>query len=203
MNTTPLATTLALGSLILGMAAAALFVYVGVSRWRKKEAARQVADDDARSSRRTQSAAETPSLESSGSSPSRRKKPHQYSLFVIFNQPGPDTDERLTHWLRDKNATFDPLTHVFHIDGEQPSSPITVANAFPPGEMPDLLRGETHAPIRGISLLVKPPLRRRRNQQMIVYVDLAKEMRELFDGEMLDSERAPATDDTYEAIING
>lgn len=67
--------------------------------------------------------------------------------------------------------------------------------------MPDLLRDETHDPIKGISLLVKPPLRKRRNQQMHVYVALAKEMQTLFTGDMLDADREPATDITFERII--
>lgn len=196
METSPLATTLALGSLLLGLTAAALFFYIALSRRRKHTASRATA------ARSRSTAPPPPSPMASGSS-ARKAKPKQYSLFVIFNQPSTETDKNLTRWLQDKSAVYDPLSHVFHIAGEQPSSPITVANAFPPGEMPDLMRGEGQSPIKGISLLVKPPLRRRRNQQMIAYVELAKEMRELFDGDMLDSERAPATEETYADIING
>ena len=200
MDTSPLATTLALGSLLLGLAAAALFFYIAFSRRRKNAASRAAADT---APVKPGTAAQPPSAPTASGSPTRKTKPRQYSLFVIFDQPSAETDERLTRWLQEKSAAYDPLSHVFHIAGEQPSSPITVANAFPPGEMPDLMRGEGHTPIKGISLLVKPTLRRRRNQQMIVYVELAKEMRELFDGDMLDSERAPATEETYAEIING
>ena len=125
----------------------------------------------------------------------------QHSLFVIFAHPDEATDQRLTEWLEDKQARFDPIKKVFHVDGVQPSNPITIANAFPPGEMPDLLRGEVHQPIRGISLLVKPPLHKRRNKQMIAYVDIAKEIGELFEGDMLDANREPASDETYARII--
>ena len=131
----------------------------------------------------------------------RTGKVKQHSLFVIFNQPDVTTDERLTEWLRGKGAHYDAIKKVFLIDGQQASNPITVANAFPPGEMPDLLRGETHEPIRGVSLLVKPPLHKRRNQQMHVYVELAKEMNETFSGDMLDADREPATEATYAQII--
>lgn len=199
MDTSPLATTLALGSLLLGLVAAALFLYIAFNRRRKHTASRAAADTAPERPR----SANPPPSPTAGNAPARKTKPRQHSLFVIFDQPSAETDARLTRWLQEKSAAYDPLTHVFHIDGEQPSSPITVANAFPPGEMPDLLRGASHTPIKGISLLVKPPLRRRRNQQMIVYVELAKEIRELFDGDMLDSERAPATEETYAEIING
>ncbi|GEN26544.1 hypothetical protein HVA01_01900 [Halovibrio variabilis] len=196
METTPLATLLAFGSIVLALVAVALFVYV--MRQRRSRPA-----DTATIERATQQAASSPPPEETSSTPSAKRtgKVVQHSLFVIFSHPDKQTDQRLADWLREKNATFDPIKKVFHIDGEQPSNPITVANAFPPGEMPDLLHDETHAPIKGISLLVKPPLRKRRNQQMHVYVALAKEMQTLFTGDMLDADREPATDTTFERII--
>ncbi|MCL7929222.1 hypothetical protein [Halomonas llamarensis] len=47
--------------------------------------------------------------------------------------------------------------------------------------------------------LVKPPLRKRRNQQMVVYVELAKEMGDIFEDDMLDGD--PASEETYAHII--
>lgn len=193
METTPLATLLAFGSIILALIAVALFVYL-----MRQRRSRSVDTDT--TERDTQQTASSPP--SGATAPAKRTgKVVQHSLFVIFSHPDEQTDQRLADWLREKNATFDPIKKVFHIAGEQPSNPITVANAFPPGEMPDLLRDETHAPIKGISLLVKPPLRKRRNQQMHVYVALAKEMQALFTGDMLDADREPATDTTFERII--
>lgn len=193
METTPLATLLAFGSIVLALIAVALFVYL--MRQRRSRSA-----DTATTEHDTQQAASSPPP--GATAPAKRTgKVVQHSLFVIFSHPDEQTDQRLADWLREKNATFDPIKKVFHIAGEQPSNPITVANAFPPGEMPDLLRDETHAPIKGISLLVKPPLRKRRNQQMHVYVALAKEMQALFTGDMLDADREPATDTTFERII--
>lgn len=195
METTPLATLLAFGSISLALIAVALFVYVMRQRRSRSADAAKIESDT------QQTASSPPPSTSSTVSAKRTGKVVQHSLFVIFSHPDEKTDQRLADWLREKNATFDPIKKVFHIAGEQPSNPITIANAFPPGEMPDLLRDETHAPIRGISLLVKPPLHKRRNQQMHVYVALAKEMQALFTGDMLDADREPATDTTFERII--
>ena len=197
MDYTSLAIVLASLSLLLGVIAAFIFVYIIMPKRRRAKA--KAATPPTPPVTKTSSTPAPPTEAPSASKTSSKTK--QHALFVIFAHPDMTTDERLTEWLRGKSAHYDALKKVFLIDGQQPSNPITVANAFPPGEMPDLLRGETHQPIQGISLLVKPPLRKRRNQQMHVYVELAKEMQALFSGEMLDAEREPATDVTYQRII--
>ena len=189
---------LAFASLVLGAMATAIFIYVVVP-WRRR---RRAAKAEAAAPKPLQTNNPDRDQEPEPpASPKKTKNVKQHSLFVIFDQPNEDSDQRLTHWLREKGAHYDALKKIFLIDGQQPSNPVTVANAFPPGEMPDLLRGESHDPIRGISLLVKPPLRKRRNQQMHVYVELAKEMQTVFSGKMLNAEREPATDSTFEEII--
>lgn len=196
MDTTSLPVLLAFASLLLGVLAVVIFAYVVVPKRRRAKAKAEAAEAPAPVVAPTPPPAEEPPA------PAKRTgKVKQHSLFVIFNQPDVTTDERLTEWLRGKGAHYDAIKKVFLIDGQQASNPITVANAFPPGEMPDLLRGETHEPIRGVSLLVKPPLHKRRNQQMHVYVELAKEMNETFSGDMLDADREPATEATYAQII--
>jgi len=197
-----LVTVLAISSFLIGLAAVALLIYMVTHRHAsKKKGKEQTPSSRPSPSAQSRSPSRTPAPETHDDAKKPATKGSQHSLFVIFSQPSEATDQRLTDWLNDKKASFDPIKKVFHIDGVQPSSPITVANAFPPGEMPDLLRGEVHQPIRGISLLVKPPLRKRRNQQMIAYVDIAKEINALFDGNMLDADRAPASEATYARII--
>nr|WP_298055218.1 cell division protein ZipA C-terminal FtsZ-binding domain-containing protein [uncultured Halomonas sp.] len=199
MDYTSLAIVLASLSLLLGVIAAFIFVYIIMPKRRRAKA--KAATPPTPPVTKTSSTPAPPTEAPNASASKTSSKTKQHALFVIFAHPDMTTDERLTEWLRGKSAHYDALKKVFLIDGQQPSNPITVANAFPPGEMPDLLRGETHKPIQGISLLVKPPLRKRRNQQMHVYVELAKEMQALFSGEMLDAEREPATDVTYQRII--
>lgn len=179
MDMTSLPVLLAFASLLLGVVAALIFIYVVMPK-RRRAREKAVEPTPAVAKDTTPPPAEEPPPPST----KRTGKVKQHSLFVIFNQPDASTDARLTEWLREKGAHYDAIKKVFLIDGQQPSNPVTVANAFPPGEMPDLLRGETHEPIRGVSLLVKPPLHKRRNQQMHVYVELAKEMNETFSGDM-------------------
>ncbi|XUO82904.1 cell division protein ZipA C-terminal FtsZ-binding domain-containing protein [Halomonas sp. KM007] len=196
MDMTSLPVLLAFASLLLGVVAALIFIYVVMPK-RRRAREKAVEPTPAVAKDTTPPPAEEPPPPST----KRTGKVKQHSLFVIFNQPDASTDARLTEWLREKGAHYDAIKKVFLIDGQQPSNPVTVANAFPPGEMPDLLRGETHEPIRGVSLLVKPPLHKRRNQQMHVYVELAKEMNETFSGDMLDADREPASESTYAQII--
>ncbi len=196
MDMTSLPVLLAFASLLLGVVAALIFIYVVMPK-RRRAREKAVEPTPAVAKDTTPPPAEEPPPPST----KRTGKVKQHSLFVIFNQPDASTDARLTEWLREKGAHYDAIKKVFLIDGQQPSNPVTVANAFPPGEMPDLLRGETHEPIRGVSLLVKPPLHKRRNQQMHVYVELAKEMNETFSGKMLDADREPASESTYAQII--
>ena len=127
---------------------------------------------------------------------------HALSAPETFRKKAPfcDGNQQLTDWLRQVEAIYDPVTKVYHVPGKQPSNPVTIANAFLPGEMPDLYRDSNHE-VKGISLLVKPPLHKRRNQQMIVFVDLAKQAAEVFQGKLLNAEREPATDATYQRII--
>ena len=190
---------LAACSVLLGLAAVAVLIVMATrGSGDKDEQHSQDALDKQVTQPRAAGSQPEAETDDSDKTPARNK---QHSLFVIFSHPDEATDQRLAKWLEDKQARFDPIKKVFHIDGVQPSNPITIANAFPPGEMPDLLRGEVHQPIRGISLLVKPPLHKRRNKQMIAYVDIAKEIGELFDGDMLDANRKPASDETYTKII--
>ncbi|WP_016915210.1 cell division protein ZipA C-terminal FtsZ-binding domain-containing protein [Vreelandella stevensii] len=197
MDMTSLSVLLAFASLLLGVVAALIFIYVVMPK-RRRAREKAVEPSPAVAKDTTPPPAEEPPPPPSTK---RTGKVKQHSLFVIFHQPDASTDARLTEWLREKGAHYHAIKKVFLIDGQQPSNPITVANAFPPGDMPDLLRGETHEPIRGVSLLVKPPLHKRRNQQMHVYVELAKEMNETFSGDMLDADREPASESTYAQII--
>lgn len=198
MDRTTAIILLAFASLVLGAMATAIFIYIIVP-WRRRRRAEKAEAANPRPVHTANSGKEQEPEPPVSSKKTKNVK--QHSLFVIFDQPSEDSDERLTQWLREKDAHYDALKKIFLIDGQQPSNPVTIANAFPPGEMPDLLRGETHEPIKGISLLVKPPLRKRRNQQMHVYVELAKEMQTVFSGKMLNDERELATDSTFERII--
>ncbi len=196
MDRTTTIILLAFVSLVLAALATVIFIYIIVPWRRRRRAAKEAAANPA--PLQNQSPTEQPEP----TPPTKRNSSiKQHSLFIIFDQPSDRSDEQLTEWLREKGAHYDSLKKIFLIDGQQPSNPITITNAFPPGEMPDLLRGETHTPIKGISLLVKPPLHKRRNQQMYVYVELAKELQAHFSSTMLNAEREPTNDDTFERII--
>jgi FtsZ-interacting cell division protein ZipA len=198
MENTSSVTLLAGGSLLLGLGAAALFFYFMLSQRRKRSA--KASASVVESKQAATAPPPEPASEPPVSADTSKTTFKQHSLFVVFANPSPEITQQLADWLRQVEAKYDPLTKVYHVPGKQPSSPVTIANAFLPGEMPDLYRDSNHE-VKGISLLVKPPLRKRRNQQMIVFVDLAKQAAEIFQGELLDAQRKPATDATFQRII--
>ncbi|MBT2786248.1 MULTISPECIES: cell division protein ZipA C-terminal FtsZ-binding domain-containing protein [unclassified Halomonas] len=197
MDRTTAIILLAFASLVLGAMATAIFIYVIVPWRRRRRAAKEKAANPASTQ------ANSPPEPSETSTPAKRtNNVKQHSLFIIFDQPSERSDEQLTEWLREKDAHYEPLRKVFLINGQQPANPITIANAFLPGELPDLFRDESGSEIiKGISLIVKPPLRKRRNQQMIVFVEIAKEAATLFNANVLDTDHQTATEETYAQII--
>ncbi|MBZ5488417.1 hypothetical protein HW452_12875 [Halomonas aquamarina] len=198
MDRTTAILLLALISLIFGGIAAAIFIYVIVP-WRRRRARNRAAKLAARSS--TESVAEPP-IDDTPAPTKPAAKVSQHSLFIIFAEPGPGAEQTLTRWLEQIDAHYDPLKKVFLVPGQQPANPITIANAFLPGELPDLFRGERlEDDIKGVSLIVKPPLRKRRNQQMIAFVALAKEAATLFNADVLDTQHQSASEETYTQII--
>ena len=138
----------------------------------------------------------------SGMASKRQPVSKAHSLFVIFPTPDAVQKQAVIEWLRTLEARYDHRLEVYAVAGKQPANPVKIANAFLPGTLPDLLAGQgsDDFELRGLSLLVKPPLRRRRNQQMHVFVGLAREL-EAMGGEVLDGNREPATDETYATII--
>ncbi|MBE0462107.1 MAG: cell division protein ZipA C-terminal FtsZ-binding domain-containing protein [Halomonadaceae bacterium] len=200
MENTSLATLLALGSMLLGCVALALFVFIvrPIRQRKKAQAALKKQSQEKVAVSDVPEPAPAPA-------PVHAKpaaKVSQHSLFIIFAEPGQATEQTLTQWLKQINADYDPLKKIFLVAGQQPANPITIANAFLPGELPDLFRDESaDDAIKGISLIVKPPLRKRRNQQMIAYVAIAKEAAALFNADVLDTQHQSATEETYQQII--
>ena len=198
MENTSLATLLALGSMLLGCVALALFVFI-VRPIRQRKTA-QAALKKQSQEKATVSDAPEPAPAPAHAKPAA--KVSQHSLFIIFAEAGQATEQTLTQWLKQINADYDPLKKVFLVAGQQPANPITIANAFLPGELPDLFRDESaDDAIKGISLIVKPPLHKRRNQQMIAFVAIAKEAAALFNADVLDTQHQSATEETYQQII--
>lgn len=197
MDRTTTIILLAFVSLVLGALAAAIFIYVIVPWQRVRRAAKEKAASSAPD--QADRPLEQPEPTTSAKRASNVK---QHSLFIIFDQPSEHSDERLTEWLRKKGAHYESLKKVFLINGQQPANPITIANAFLPGELPDLFRDERGSEmIKGISLIVRPSLHKRRNQQVIVFVELAKEAAALFNAKVLDTDHQAATEKTYAQII--
>ncbi|WP_302139193.1 cell division protein ZipA C-terminal FtsZ-binding domain-containing protein [Halomonas alkalicola] len=189
-------------ALLGSLAAAGLALYLAVAFLRPQRAARSAEPDVKPRPEPTNESTQDSAPSRDGGGPRRAQAVTAHSLFVIFPEPTSETQADVVAWLRKVEARYDSVFEVFNVAGEQPANPIKVANAFPPGTLPDLLvgQGSDGFQLRGLSLLVKPPLRRSRNQQMHVFVALAREL-EALGGEVLDADRQPATEQTYERIL--
>ncbi|WP_394426800.1 hypothetical protein [Vreelandella stevensii] len=203
MDRTTTIILLSFASLLLGALATCIFIYVIVPwRRRRRAKAHAKAAQATASTMAPEPSEPEPEPEPEAPAPSKRSSSvKQHSLFIIFDDPSAANDELLSNWLREKNAQYDALKKVFLVSGEQPANPITIANAFLPGELPDLFRdGNNGENIKGISLIVKPPLRKRRNQQMHVFVGLAKEASTIFSANVLNTDHEVATEATFSQI---
>lgn len=187
-------------ALLGSLAAAGLALYLSIVFLKPGRAARSGEPDVKPRPEPTNESNQDPVLSRSGGGPRRVQTVTAHSLFVIFPEPTAETQAALVAWLGKVEARYDHVFEVFNVAGQQPANPVKVANAFPPGTLPDLLAGEGVSPLRGISLLVKPPLRASRNQQMHVFVALARQL-EALGGQVLDADRQPATEATYAVIL--
>ena len=127
MDMTSLSVLLAFASLLLGVVAALIFIYVVMPK-RRRAREKAVEPNPAVAKDTTPPPAEEPPPPPSTK---RTGKVKQHSLFVIFNQPDASTDARLTEWLREKGAHYDAIKKVFLIDGQQPSEKTSLRRLSP------------------------------------------------------------------------
>lgn len=128
-----------------------------------------------------------------------------YSLFVIFDQPGPALNQKIYALLQTWEARYDASLQLYIASGVTPQNPIRIANAYPPGIMPaeEVFLEEANL-VGGISLIVEKPKRKRGfdKVQLGKLVELSEEFATL-GGSILDEERQPASRKTFKNITGG
>jgi hypothetical protein len=132
-----------------------------------------------------------------------KKKPviekSQRYLFVMFDEPGPETNRALGELLKRTNAFFEADVGVYHLPRGPEGYPLTVANAFSPGTLPPLHKSGEHEPVKGISVLIKFLHAKRiahRPETLINFVHAAAAL----GGHVLDFDRKPVTEETFELL---
>ncbi|MEA1050056.1 cell division protein ZipA C-terminal FtsZ-binding domain-containing protein [Lamprobacter modestohalophilus] len=197
MNNSSLAILLAAAALILGLGALAIF-YLSILR-QKDESDATETETDAPPERAA--SAESDPAQSRGRGKKKLADKTQRYLFVVFDEPGPETNRALGQLLKETKAFYEAALGIYHIPPGPEGYPLTVANASSPGTLPPLHLndGEQHPPVQGVSILIKFINSRslsRSPDTMIAFTRRAADI----GGRILDVERNPVTEETLAGI---
>ncbi|MBF8224410.1 hypothetical protein [Halomonas sp. 328] len=75
--------------------------------------------------------------------------------FVVFDTPSAQTNHGLAELLKARNAFYDAELGVYYVTSQSASYQLTIAHSSSPGRLPPLHQGDDHAPVDGISVLIK------------------------------------------------
>ncbi|MEA3639758.1 MAG: cell division protein ZipA C-terminal FtsZ-binding domain-containing protein [Lamprobacter sp.] len=204
MNETSLAILLASAAAVLGLVALAVF-YFSVLKHRDEDVQGEDENEDQEASEL--SAASQPAKSAnSGQARTRAERKKKYAdktqryLFVVFDEPGPETNRALGQLLKDTNAFYEAALGIYHIPPGPEGYPLTVANASSPGTLPPLhLDADGHPPVDGVSILIKFINSRslaRSPDTMVAFTRRAAGI----GGRILDVERNPVTEETLAGL---
>lgn len=200
MTESSLAILLAVAALLLGLIALATFYFFVIRQKRE--------DDDTNADEASDGAsapARTPSASTgrSGARATRKRKvadKTQRYLFVVFDEPGPETNRALGQLLKETKAFYEAGLGIYHVPPGPEGYPLTVANASSPGTLPPLHQNaEEHAPIQGVSILIKFINNRSLSRNPETMIAFTRRVAEI-GGNILDVERKPVTEETLAAL---
>lgn len=120
----------------------------------------------------------------------------QRYLFVMFDNPGPETNQALGQLFSDVKAFYEADLGVYHIPPGPEGYPLTVANASSPGKLPALHKDGDYDPVQGISVLIKFINSRRVSNSPESLIRFTQQVADI-GGQILDFERKPVTDKTF------
>lgn len=197
MTHSSLAILLAAAALVLGLVALAIFYFFVVGQ--------KGGGDNTNTEEASNSSAST-SLSSAGRSGPRatRKKKvadrTQRYLFVMFDEPGPDTNQALGQLLKETQAFYETGLGIYHVPPGPEGYPLTVANASSPGTLPPLHQGDDeYPPVQGVSILIKFINNRSLSRSPKTMIAFTRRVAEI-GGSILDVERKPVTEETLAAL---
>lgn len=197
MTHSSLAILLAAAALVLGLVALAIFYFFVVG---------QKGGGDNTNTEEASNSSVSTSLSSAGRSGPRatRKKKvadrTQRYLFVMFDEPGPDTNQALGQLLKETQAFYETGLGIYHVPPGPEGYPLTVANASSPGTLPPLHQGDDeYPPVQGVSILIKFINNRSLSRSPKTMIAFTRRVAEI-GGSILDVERKPVTEETLAAL---
>lgn len=187
MSALQLAMLLGGGAIVLGLASATLFYQIVI------KPRRVAAPSEAPSS----AASVTPPLaQNEPNTPSQQPKhqqPTQQCLFVVFDTPSPSINRALGEILSEKKAFYEAELGAFHLPPGLLGYPLVLASATSPGRLPPLHQPGEHAPVQGVSILIRFLNTRKVARNPDDLITLTREVAAL-GGKILDAKRIPITE---------
>ena len=200
MTESSLAILLAVAALILGLIALAIFYFLVVRK--KGDGDKTKTDADSGIAAESVSTGAAPSARSAARA-SRKKKAAdktQRYLFVVFDEPGPETNRALGQLLKETQAFYEAALGIYHVPPGHEGYPLTVANASSPGTLPPLHQGgDEHPPVQGVSILIKFINNRSLTRSPETMIAFTRRVAEI-GGSILDVERKPVTEETFASL---
>lgn len=194
MNNSSLAILLAAAALVMGVVALAIF-YVSVVRQRDEDDTAEPSEPSADAA-----SAEPNPAESRGQRKKKQADKTQRYLFVVFDEPGPDTNRALGQLLKETKAFYEAALGIYHIPPGPEGYPLTVANASSPGTLPPLhLDDGEHPPVHGVSILIKFINSRSLSHSPDTMIAFTRRVADI-GGRILDVERNPVTEETLAGL---
>ncbi|MDR5899474.1 cell division protein ZipA C-terminal FtsZ-binding domain-containing protein [Halomonas vilamensis] len=187
MSSSNLPILLAGVAIVLGLASLWLFYRVVI---KPRQAAKPTTPAPSPAPQKTpDAAAPTPKK------PAKTQKPAQQCLFVVFDAPSQAINQALGEMLKEKKAFYEAELGAFHLPPGPKGYPLMVASATSPGKLPPLHEGGEHAPVQGISILIRFLNARKVSRSPDDLIAFTHEVAEL-GGHILDAKREPITEET-------
>lgn len=200
MTESGLAILLAVAALVLGLIALGIFYFAVV---RQKDEGNKTSDETTAASVAEPPKPATPPANHSGARASRKKKTAdrtQRYLFVVFDEPGAETNRALGQLLKETQAFYEAALGIYHIPPGPEGYPLTVANASSPGTLPPLHQGgDDHAPVQGVSILIKFINARSLSRSPKTMIAFTRRVADI-GGRILDVDHNPVTEEALVAI---
>lgn len=201
MTESSLAILLASAALILGLIALAIFYFFVVRQ--RSDGPSGNAEETSGSPVESAKTNSAPATGRSGPRVSRKKKVAdrtQRYLFVVFDEPGPETNQALGRLLKETRAFYEAELGIYHVPPGPEGYPLTVANSSSPGTLPPLHQGDDeHPPVQGISILIKFINNRSLSRSPETMIAFTRRVADI-GGSILDVERKPVTEETFAAL---
>lgn len=128
-----------------------------------------------------------------------------WEVKVLFEEPSPALNERLSAVLSSAGAVYEQRTKTFAVVEDSSRTPILIENALGSGQLPPLTESQaSHPPVKGVSIKIAKTQRMLAPSklQLAKLVSLSKKLARL-GGTVVDAEQQPITPAGFNTVIQG